>query len=34
MSTELERTIDSIVGDTVSSKMDTFAADLADRLHS
>jgi len=34
MSTELERTIDSIVGDTVSSKMDTFAADLAERLHS
>ncbi|MDA0207587.1 MAG: hypothetical protein O3A53_18420 [Acidobacteria bacterium] len=34
MSTELERTIDSIVGDTVSSKLDTFAADLADRLHS
>jgi hypothetical protein len=32
MSTELERTIDSIVGDTVSSKMDTFAADLAVRL--
>lgn len=32
MSSELERTIDSIVGDTVSSKMDTFAADLADRL--
>ena len=34
MSTELERTIDSIVGDTVSSKMDTFAADLAERLRS
>ncbi len=34
MSTELERTIDSIVGDTLSSKMDTFAADLAERLHS
>jgi hypothetical protein len=34
MSTELERTIDNIVGDTVSSKMDTFAADLAERLRS
>lgn len=34
MSTELERTIDSIVGDTVSSRMDTFAADLAERLRS
>ena len=32
MPTELERTIDSIVGDTVSSKMDTFAADLTERL--
>jgi hypothetical protein len=32
MSTELERTIDSIVGDTLSSKMDTFAADLAEHL--
>jgi len=34
MSSELERTIDSIVGDTLSSKMDTFAADLAERLRS
>jgi hypothetical protein len=34
MSNELERTIDNIVGGTVSSKMDAFAADLAERLHS
>lgn len=34
MSSELERTIDGIVGDTVSAQMDTFAADLAVRLRS
>jgi hypothetical protein len=34
MSSELERTVDGIVGDTVSEKLDTFAADLAERLHS
>ena len=34
MASELERTIDNIVGDTVSSKLDSFAADLAERLQS
>lgn len=34
MSNELERTIDNIVGHTVSLKIDSFAADLAERLQS
>ena len=34
MASELERTIDNIVGDTVSSKLDSFAVDLAQRLQS
>lgn len=34
MSNELERTVENIVADEVSSKIDSFAADLAERLQS